>query len=1001
MHFGILGPLRVLDDSGPVPLGARNLRVLLATLLCHPNRAVDTGTLVDAIWETAPPKSAAKNLQVYVHQLRRRLGDARVVRYPHGYGVLVRDGELDADAFAALADRGDLAVRAGDLERGRTLLAEALGLWRGPAFADVADASAVRESVAGLTERHTGVLEDRIDADLALGAHHAVIAELNALVPQHPLRERLRGQQMVALYRCGRPAEALQAYQEGRKRLVEELGVEPTEELRAMQVAVLRGVDPGRGVQVSGARAPAVDAGPSTLPRDIPDFTGRAAELRRLDTLSAAPGGGAVVVVRGIGGVGKTALAVRWARTARERFPDGQFYLDLRGHGTGAPVGPGEATRLLLRMLGLSPQAVPDTDEHATAVYRSLVADRRMVVLLDNAHSVDQVRPLLPGGSGSLVLVTSRARLGGLVARDGAHRLDLGTLADAEAVDLLGDVVGRQRVRADPTAALELAHACGNLPLALRIAAANLVDGRRSLREYADLVAGGERLDALSVEGDPHSTVRAVFGTSLDRLTGDTAVLFRRIGLLPVAEAGHWIVPVLIGCSAKDGDRFVERLSDASLLAPGRDAGRFALHDLVQLCAREHADREDVAALRRCYEALLRAALRADAALPSKNYPTPAWSGPDATDSPGDADPAEWLRAEYDLLFRAARDATRRGWPDLSWRLVTSMTNFAGHQSYISEWTQVAEETLATTGDPEGVAALLLGLGGMYQARGQLPRAFPLLRRARRMFVRAGRPALAATAATQLSMAYRATGNWTAARAAVDWAIRHLADVPTAAAQRGLAQVALGNLLRTSGAAPEVALVTFEQAAASMRAAGNRVGEANALVCLSQCHSALGQLEEALELCRTAVAILTGAQDRTGLVIAACHLGRTYLTMGDVASAWTHASSALDAARESNHPHGLRTALGLAGEIAARRGDVDLALRLLGDAVAAARSTQSPVATATALLQLARAQVAAGDVPAALTTGGECVALHLACGTGREREVTDWLATLRGGQAGG
>ena len=486
----------------PVILGAAKLRATLAVLLVHANQFTSLDRLVDELWEERPPNSAAKLVPQYVSQLRRWLqpdwasrchAEPLLETRPRGYLLHVEADALDADRFRAMVERSRRLVRSDAVQAAADGLRQALGLWRGAALADVPRTPSVAAAAAQLDELRIAAVEDRIEAELAIGRHSELVCELSSLVSRHPLQERLRGQLMLALYRSGRQAEALQAYQAARRMLLEELGIEPGRALRQLQRAILT-ADPalepaGERTPVLAAAAPSAPVPPAQLPADVADFTGRDRHLRQLHQLLAASRHTTAVPISAIvGGVGtgKTALAIHWAHQVRHQFDDGQLYVDLRGTTGSAGLGPMQALTHLLRGLGVAAADIPDELDQAAALYRTLLADRRTLVVLDDARDTDQLRPLLPGNPGCLLLVTSRDQLVGLVAQQGARRLTLDALTPAEARALLARVLGDRRVRTEPAATAELLRACGRLPPALRIAAAALAgQPRRSIASYA------------------------------------------------------------------------------------------------------------------------------------------------------------------------------------------------------------------------------------------------------------------------------------------------------------------------------------------------------------------------------------------------------------------------------------------------------------------------------------------------------------------------------------
>ncbi|HVV21410.1 MAG TPA: BTAD domain-containing putative transcriptional regulator, partial [Pseudonocardiaceae bacterium] len=568
VEFCVLGGLAVRSARGPLAIGGQKPRTVLAVLLLHANATVPVAQLVDAVWPGGAPASAAKNLQTYVWTLRRTLtepGDIepRIATRPTGYRLLLGDGELDLLEFERLAEEGR-RLRPTDAAAAGERLRAALALWRGPLLPDLADVPALAAEAARVDELRHVTVEERVEADLALGRHTDLVAELSSLVAALPTRERLRGQQIRTLHRCGRRADALAAYQD----LCDRLGGEPGPELRRLHQAVLRSDATDQPARVRTV--------PAQLPADTAEFTGRVEHLRQLDTADAR-----VITVVGSSGIGKTSLAVHWAHRVRDRFPDGQLYVNLRGRT--APLPAAIAIAQFLRALGVAPEQVPVAEDEAAGLYRSLLADRRMLILLDDARDAEQVRPLLPGNPACQVLVTSRNRLAGLVARDGARPLALDVLPPDEAVVLLRRLVGPSRA-GEPVAAL--APACGFLPLAMRIAAAHLAT-RPNLRitDYVAALGGPDRFAALRVEGDPESAVTVAFDQSYRTLDEDTRRLFRLLSVAPGPDVSAAAATVLAGSPA---GVLLERLVAGHMVAePG--VARYAMHDLLRLYAQQQA----------------------------------------------------------------------------------------------------------------------------------------------------------------------------------------------------------------------------------------------------------------------------------------------------------------------------------------------------------------------------------------------------------------------------
>ncbi len=477
MWLAILGPLLVHDGESLVDVPRGRLRVLLAALLLNAGNPVAADTLAEVMWDGAPPPGAVVTLRSHVLRLRRVLGPRAgirlVTRHP-GYLLLAGEDEVDLLRFRGLCREGRAALRGGAWARAEGLLGEALGLWRGNPLADVSSDLLVRKEVPGLEELRLQAEEWRADAALHLGCHDELVTGLQALAAQHPLRERFHAQLMLAFYRCGRQAEALAAYHDARQVLIDELGTEPGPELRQLHQQVLS-ADPALAAPEPAPASRADTAVPHELPARVASFTGRSGELLGLTKLikepvAETPGTVVISAIGGTAGVGKTALAVHWAHQVIDRFPDGQLYVNLRGYAPDKPMAPGDALARLLRSLGVPSRDIPAEQDERAARYRSTLASKRILVILDNACSVDQVRPLLPGSPSCTVVVTSRDALCGLVAREGAIRLDLDLLPLGDAVGLLRALIGTP-VDCDPEAAARLALQCCRLPLALRVAA--------------------------------------------------------------------------------------------------------------------------------------------------------------------------------------------------------------------------------------------------------------------------------------------------------------------------------------------------------------------------------------------------------------------------------------------------------------------------------------------------------------------------------------------------
>ncbi|MEU8418366.1 AfsR/SARP family transcriptional regulator [Amycolatopsis japonica] len=588
MIFRILGPLEVWDDGARLPLGGPQQRTLLALLLLNANSVVSADRLIDELWGAGAPPSARGLLKGCVAVLRRALGvgrDERLLTRAPGYLLQVRPGERDLDRVEELA-----GIAKTDASQAAALLREALSCWRGPAL-DGLEGETCRAEAARIEELRLALLEDRVDAELRRGATPELVTELQPLVRRHPLRERLWAQLMLALHGCDRQADALAVYQRIRRALVTELGVEPSSSLRRAHRLVLAGPAPApKKDPPATTRVPV----PAQLPAEIRDFQGREAELSELGRVAAVAG---TAVVSGTAGVGKTALTLRWAHLARERFPDGQLYVDLGGHGPGRPVPPGAALSGFLGALGLNEREIPVGLDDQAARFRTEVAGRRLLVVLDNAGWAGQVRPLLPGTPSCVVVTTSRDSLAGLVALHGARRVGVGRLPLADAIALLRVLIG-DRADADPRSVSALAELCARLPLALRLAAeVATAEPDTALRELVDALAEPEdRLELLEVAGDPYASVREGLSWSYRRLPIDAARVFRAAGRAGTElDVGKTVA--LAGLGLRAARRALSQLAAANMLdviAPGR----YAMHDLLRDYAFCLPDDRSPAALR-------------------------------------------------------------------------------------------------------------------------------------------------------------------------------------------------------------------------------------------------------------------------------------------------------------------------------------------------------------------------------------------------------------------
>ncbi|WP_049573707.1 AfsR/SARP family transcriptional regulator [Streptomyces sp. SBT349] len=732
MEFRILGPV----EAGEAGLGARQLRVVLASLAVNANRPVSMATLSEHLWGeegTGTPTT----VRSYIRRLRVTLNEAApgqgggeyIRRAGPGYVLDVARDQVDLLRFRALAEQAEAAGASGEPATCAALLDRALALWRGAPLADVVSDVLARDVVPALVDEQLLAVERWAEARLALGLHRETAGRLAGYAAGCPLREELQAQLMRALHGSGRRAEALALYQATRERLGEELGVGPGSGLERTYLAILRDEGatgtPRRATTLSAPATAHAPAGgpsprPAELPADISGFTGRRAELERLRSSRAA-----TVVISGAAGVGKTSLAVHAAHLLRDAFTDGQLFVDLRGHEADA-LSAGDVLRRFLRALGTDDRRIPADPDERAALYRSSLSGRRVLVVLDNAASAAQIRPLLPGSAGSLVLVTSRRRLDGLIAIDDAVPLSLDVLGHGDAVALLGRMIGADRVRGQRPAVEALAELCDRLPLALRIAAARLLaHPRRPVGWLVDELSNEQRrLARLTVEGDRAAAVPTAFSSAYDALDHGAARLFRLLGLHPGPDPAGDAVAALTGSTVASLQPAVNALLSAHLIRETA-TGAYAMHDLVHLYARQRAEAEEPEAERALavarvldhYLARTDAAGRPHQAYyrpPERHIEHPPTEPAPFTDPAGGL---AWVAAEYANIRAAALCAARVGDHRRTWQLADALWFLQHRRRQHEDWIELQRLGLAAARElRDGVATrrMLRRLGGAY-----------------------------------------------------------------------------------------------------------------------------------------------------------------------------------------------------------------------------------------------------------------------------------------------
>jgi DNA-binding SARP family transcriptional activator len=904
LEFEVLGPVRVLRDGRQIQLGGRTAVAVLAALLLSGSRPVPAEVLADLVWDAGTPGAPVHwraALHSAVSRLRRQLGREVVEFSSDGYQIRTDSDRLDLLQFNELVAAADTQLGLGEPDKSLALLNDAIHLWRGPALGNV-DAGRVRRDMAPkLTERFLDVQEQRAELALSLGHHRALADELAFLSASYPFRERLAGNLMIALYRSGRQADALAVYERVRINLADELGIDPGTELQDLQIRILR-ADPG--LRLHGRQDVAVPDGssaipqvPQQLPADIGDFVGRERDLEAMRHIVSWQGdptaGPRIVMVAGPGGAGKSALAVRAAHRLQPEYPDGQLYVDLQGGGS-RPLEPGEVLSRFLRAFGIIGVAVPgDLDERA-ALFRSAVASRRVLILLDNAAGAGQVRQLLPGSPLCGVIVTARSRISDL---PGGRIIQLGMLEDDEANRLLAHLVGESRVRSEPAQAQALVVLCGGLPLALRIAGARLA--ARPHWQLADLLARLEdrhrRLSELTY-GD--LSVRASLALSYQGLPAQAAMLLRRISLLGAPDVPVWAAAALLDTSLAQAADLLESLVEAQLLEAVTSTitgeHRFRCHELTWVFSRECSladDRPDERddALRRGLGALLGLAEHAHCRIYGGNYGimhgrAGRWQpGVEPADLIG-PDPVTWLEGERLLLAAAIREAATAGLDELCWDLAWTAVTLFEAGNYLEDWGAAAEQALSVcrrAGNRRGEAAMTVALAGCLMMRQSYASGLEMSHDGVRLF-------------TQIddqhgqALAHRVAGVCELRSGQLDSALARFALARTMGHEAGDRFLEIAVLRDMAGiyldlGEDSMARACLADALSMSREIGSARAQALVLHKLGQAHLQQGRLADAADAFESALEFIVRAKDRIGETFVRLGLGEVELARGNAA----------------------------------------------------------------------------------------------------------------------
>lgn len=967
MRVGLLGVVEVRSEGRVLALGGPKPRALLAVLALNAGHTVSPERLVDALWEDNPAVDVRGALYTYVSGLRRLLGDV-VVRAGGGYLLDLPPEAVDVELFTRT-----VAEARGDEDPGVTAekLRSALGLWRGRPLDGVTGTWADAER-SRLEELRLVAVEERLAAELTLGWGDRLVGELTALTGQHPLRERLQAHRITALHQAGRRTEALACYRAVRTELVEELGVEPGPELRAAHEQVLHAD--------AAADGPATVV-PAQLPTDIADFTGREDDIWAL-TEPLHPSGRTgtevrVIAVSGPPGAGKSTLVRHVAHRVSDAFPDGQLYAHLAGTRPAA-ADPADVLGGFLRALGVPEAAIPAGLDDRIARYRSELAGRRVLVVLDDAAGEQQVRPLLPGGRGCAVLVTSRQRMGAL---EGAHQRELGVLSEREALQLLDAVIGGGRAGREPAVAAEIARLCGRLPLAVRIAGARL-----AAREQWPLAQLARRLRSeRTVLGELRVgdlEVRGSLALSYAGLSGPARTALRRLGYLELSSFASWLPAPLLGCSPAVAEDVVEQLVDSRLADASGD--RYTLHDLTRAFGRERAEaeetREDLeSAVTRAAGEYLALMEHAAILMPGAAEVIAAESATTLDDAQvADllAEPERWFEAEQDALVAVVERAAALDLSALASRLAAALSSSSfALTNQFSLWWRTHQAALAAaerTGDQAAEARLLGGLGWLRYEQDRLDESADYYERALACWVTAGDLPQQARTRLELSRVHRERGDLADAIRLLDDTIPVLRvmDDPVLLA-RAHHTAALTHTER--GDLP-AAWNVGDQARRSYEERGDDHGVALVLRSLSLVRRAEGDWDAAIELCERALVVLNRIGDRLMIAYTTQSLAKARLRRGD-ASTGPALRDGLAVCNEMQDSFGQALITRTLGELELAKGHPAAAKSHLEHALQWWDALNLPLWRARTLRDLSVAHASAGDLTAADAAWAEASAI--------------------------
>ncbi|WP_433435911.1 AfsR/SARP family transcriptional regulator [Nonomuraea sp. CA-141351] len=934
LRFAVLGPVRAWRDGQELDLGTPLQRSILGMLLLREGHAVTPNEMIDAVWgEEAPPRALGA-LRTYVSRLRTVLEPDRPARsrpelltsIGRGYALRLPDGSLDLVRFERGVQEAESARKAGRLSEAARALRAALSLFEGEPLAGTVGPYAEHQRDR-LIERRINVVETLMDVDLELGNHAKIVSELIALTADHPLREKLRAQLMLAYYRCGRQGDALTVFTDTREALIDELGIEPGPELAALHQRILAadptlaaaGVAEEEPAEAEEPRPALQLPRPAQLPAAVNDFTGRQEIATRLRTQLSAPEGVPVAAISGIGGVGKTALAVHVAHLAGDLYPDGQLYADLRGY-AGEPTAPESALGGFLRALGIPPDVIPAGLQERSALYRSLLAERRILVLLDNARDAEQVSPLLPGSPGCAAIVTSRGKLADLPS---AKLIDLDVMEPGEALSLFASVAGAERVSAEHGAAMDVVAACGFLPLAVRIVASRLA--ARPSWTIASLVPRladeQRRLDELRVG---NLAVEATFALGYGQVGSHAARAFRLLSLPNGPDVSTGAAAAVLSVSELEAESVLESLVDASLLeAPA--PGRYRFHNLLKLFARRELDKTErpqarTLALRRLLGFYLASAQSAHRLAYEGSMIPGNLVVIGSGRAFGSADEAvAWLISEGDSLFAtinqaaAAARTAEQLLPAAD--LLLAMEPLLESGTHTREFGNATRAVLAAArelGDTASELRVRYVLGRVLFAGNRLKEAEEHFRAVYELSVARGEKIVTGEVLNALAVVVGRQRRHTEALELFDSAKRFYREHGVPAGEALVLSYSARDHLGLGR--PKDAIAAAEKGLAIFTEIGSGAGTARARYHLGIVLSRVGRLTEAVHHHAECLAFFRASKQRVWEQRVCSRLAETFIAADRYPDAVRHAEQALVISREIGHPYGEALSLTVLGK---------------------------------------------------------------------------------------